>query len=104
MWPLRDPDLRRIWRQHPYRNLQAPAGSINNGHRPIAPLRPADNLKSNAVERVEGIKDLNVRALRAQGIVGGGVIIRMSTAPFRSVVYLQATAIGYVHAIRSFCQ
>ena len=65
-----------------HRNLQAPAGSINNGHRPIAPLRPADNLKSNAVERVEGIKDLNVRALRAQGIVGGGVTTRISTVSF----------------------
>ena len=80
MWSLRDPDIRAIWREHPNRNLQSRAGSINDGDRPIASLRPADNLKGSAVERVERIEDLDVRALRTQGIVGGGVITHISTA------------------------
>ena len=82
MWLLRDPDIRAIWREHPNRNLQSRAGSVNDGDRPIAPLRPADNLKASAVERVERIEDLDVRALRTQGIVGGGVIIRTSIVWF----------------------
>src|SRR5215472_3474113 len=83
MWPLRDPDIRAIWREHPNRNLQSRAGSINDGDRPIASLRPADNLKGSAVERVERIEDLDVRALRTQGIVGGDAIIRTCTASFQ---------------------
>jgi len=79
MWLLRDPDIRAIWREHPNRNLQSRAGGVNDGNRPIAPLRPTDNLKGGTVERVERIEDLDVRALRTQGIVGGGVITHMYT-------------------------
>ena len=75
MWLLRDPDIRAIWREHPNRNLQSRAGSVNDGDRPIAPLRPTDDLTSGTVERVERIEDLDVRALRTQGIVDGGVLI-----------------------------
>jgi hypothetical protein len=31
------------------------------------------------MKRVKGVEDLNVRAVRAQGIVGVGVTTRMST-------------------------
>src|SRR5215469_3242355 len=78
MWLLRDPGIRAIWREHPNRNLQSHAGSVNDGDRPIAPLRPTDKLKGGTLERVKRIEDLDVRALRTQGIVGGGVTIPMS--------------------------
>ena len=32
------------------------------------------------MKRVKGVEDLNIRIVRAQGIVDVGVIIRMSTA------------------------
>jgi hypothetical protein len=32
------------------------------------------------MERVEGVEDLNIWIIRAQGIVGVGAIIRISTA------------------------
>ena len=104
MWLLRDPDIRAIWREHPNRNLQSRAGSINDGDRPIASLRPADNLKGSAVERVERIEDLDVRALRTQGIVGGGVSTRTFTAQSQQVGYRQITVTGYVRGIRSSCR
>jgi hypothetical protein len=31
------------------------------------------------MKRVKGVKDLNIRIIRAQGIVGVGAITRMST-------------------------
>jgi hypothetical protein len=77
MWLFPDPDIRTIWREHPNRNLQSRSGSVNDGDRPIAPLRPADNLKGSALERVERIEDLDMRAFRTQGIVGGGVFTRI---------------------------
>ena len=54
------------------------------------------------MEWVERIEDLDVRLLRAQGIVGEGVCIRMCTAPFRPAVYLQIAATGFIRGIRSF--
>jgi hypothetical protein len=69
----RDLDLGAIWRQHPDWNLQAPTDRVNDGDRTISRLRPPQDFKSSAVEWVERIEDLDVRFLRAQGIVGGGV-------------------------------
>ena len=46
----------------------------------ISSLRSAEDLKGNAMEWVKGVEDLHMRIFRAQGIVGVGVIIRMSTA------------------------
>ena len=74
---FRDLDLGAIWRQHPDWNLQALTDRVNDGDRTISRLRPPQDFKSSAVEWVERIEDLDVRFLRAQGIVGGGVIIRM---------------------------
>ena len=104
MWLLRDPDIRAIWREHPNRNLQSPAGSANDGDRPIAPLRPADNLKGSAVERVERIEDLDVRALRTQGIVGGGVGIRTYTLSSPPAVSQPTISVGFTLITHSFCR
>ena len=96
MWLLRDPDIRAIWREHPNRNLQSRAGSVNDGDRPIAPLRPAVNLKGSTVERVERIEDLDLRALRTQGIVGGGLLIPTCTVSYPPGACLQTTRAGFI--------
>ena len=104
MWLLRDPDIRAISREHPNRNLQSRAGSVNDGYRPIAPLRSANNLKGSAVERVERIEDLDVRALRTRGIVGGGVLIPTFTASCPQGDYLLMGSAGSLLARKtSFC-
>jgi hypothetical protein len=82
MWLFRDPDFRAIWRQHPDRNFQSPADWVDDGDRTISPLRPAQDFESSSLEWVKRIEDLDMRALRTQGIVGGGVSIRMCTAWF----------------------
>src|SRR6516162_10541411 len=104
MWLLRDPDIRAIWREHPNRNLQSRAGGVNDGNRPIAPLRPTDNLKGGTVERVERIEDLDVRALRTQGIVGGGVITRTCTAWFQPAGFRPTTRGGWQRGAGSSCR
>jgi hypothetical protein len=80
MWLFRDPDFRAIWRQHPDRNFQSPADWVDDGDRTISPLRPAQDFESSSLEWVKRIEDLDMRALRTQGIVGGGVSIRMPIA------------------------
>lgn len=100
----RDPDFRAIWRQHPDRNFQSPADGVDDGDRAISPLGSAQDFKGSGLEWVERIEDLDVRALRTQGIVGGGVFIRMSTAPFRPAACLRTTAAGCAHDILSFCR
>ena len=75
MWLTRDPNFRAIWRQHPYRNFQSPADGIDDRDRAISPFGPAQDFKSSGLEWVERIEDLDVRALRTQGIVGEGVTI-----------------------------
>jgi hypothetical protein len=42
--------------------------------------QPSKDLQGGTVKRVKGVEDLNLRIIRAQGIVGVGVIIRMFTA------------------------
>lgn len=78
MWLARDPDFRAIWRQHPDRNFESPASRVDDGDCSISPLGPAQDFKSAGLEWVERIEDLDVRALRTQGIVGGGVFTRIS--------------------------
>ena len=75
-----DPYLSALSRQHPGRNLQAPPGRINDAYRPIVPLGPADDLQGSTVKRVKKVEDLNIRSIRAQGIVGVGAIIRICIA------------------------
>jgi hypothetical protein len=77
---LANHNLRGFRQQHPDRNLQSLPPWVYYADRPISSLRPAKDLKSSALERVERIKNLDVRALRTQGIVGVGSIIRISTA------------------------
>ena len=79
MWLARDPDFRTIWRQHPDRNFQSPADGVDDGDRAISPLGSAQDFKSSGLEWVERIEDLDVRASRTQGIVGGGVLIPIYT-------------------------
>jgi hypothetical protein len=78
MWLACDPDFGAIWRQHPDRNFQSPAERVDDRDRAISPLGPAQDFKSNSSEWVERVEDLDVSALRTQGILGGGVIIRIS--------------------------
>ena len=83
MWLVRDSDCRAIWRQHPYRNFQPPADRVDDGDRAISPVGSAQDFKSSGLEWVERIEDLDVRALRTQGIVGGGVGIHTFTVSCR---------------------
>ena len=74
-------DLSRgaIRQQHPHGDLQPFSASIDDGDRAISPLGPAEDLKSRTMKRMERIVDLNLVALRKQGIVGADVSTRMST-------------------------
>ena len=97
----RDPDFRAIWRQHPDRNFQSPADGVDDGDRAISPLGSAQDFKSSGLEWVERIEDLDVRALRTQGIVGGGVTIRTFIALFQPVGCRLITLPGSNRATRS---
>ena len=79
MRSLRDLDLGALWQQHPNGNLQSPPGWVNDTNRPVSPLRSAKDLQASTTKRVKGVEDLNIRITRAQGIVGVGAAIRMST-------------------------
>ena len=86
MWLLRDLDFRAIWRQHPDWNFQPPTDRVDDGDRAISPLRPAQDFKSSGLEWMERIEDLDVRALRTRGILGGGVLIPICTVWCRGAV------------------
>ena len=75
-----DHELGAFPQKHPDRNLQSPPAWIDDTDRPISPLRSAKDPQGSAMKRVKGVEDLNVRAVRAQGIVGVGVTIRMFIA------------------------
>ena len=74
-----DHDLGAVPRQHPDGNFQSPAGWVHDTDRPISSLRSAKDPQSSAMKRVKWVEDLNIRIVRAQGIVGVGVTIRTST-------------------------
>ena len=75
-----DLHLSALSRQHPGRDLQALPDRVNDADRSIAPLGPTEDLQGNAVKRVKGVEDLNIRIIRAQGIVGAGAFIRTCIA------------------------
>ena len=74
---LRDRDLGALRQQHPDGNLQSPPGWIHDTDRSIFALRSAKDLQGSTMKRMKGVEDLNM--IRAQGIVGVGTTIRMST-------------------------
>jgi hypothetical protein len=57
---LHDPHVRRIRRQHPYRNFQTLSGRVPDTHRTIPTFGFTNNLKAEAVEWMERIKNSNV--------------------------------------------
>src|SRR6202035_2435153 len=75
-----DHDLGAFPRQHPDWNFQSPAAWVHDTDRPISSLRSAKDPQSSTMKRVKGVEDLNIRIVRAQGIVGVGVTIRTYTA------------------------
>ena len=90
-----------IGRQHPYGNLQPLPGLVDDRHRAISPLRLAKDLNGGPIERVKRIEDLDLSVFRAQGIVGVGVCILISTASFPPAVSIQATLAGFILSIPS---
>src|SRR2546423_14517842 len=80
---LRDPDFGAFGQQHLDGNLQSPPGWVHDPNRPGPPLRSAKDLQASTTKRVKGVEDLNIGITRAQGIVGVGAIIPISTASCR---------------------
>jgi hypothetical protein len=56
------------------------------------------------MKRVKGVENLNLRIIRAQGIVGVGAIIRTSTVWFPPAVWLRITQGGSTRSRVSSCQ
>jgi hypothetical protein len=83
-----------IGRQHPYGNLQPLPRLVDDRHRAISPLRPAQDLNGGPIERMKRIEDLDLSVFRTQGIVGVGVIIPMSTACSPPAALLRTTPAG----------
>jgi hypothetical protein len=104
MWSLGGLDFRAIRRQHPHRNLQAPSSWVNDRDRTVSPFRSAEDLKGNAMKRVKRVEDLDIRIIRAQGIVGVGVLIPTCTASFRPADSPPAVRAGYTRSILSSCR
>jgi hypothetical protein len=46
------------------------------------------------MKRVKGVEDLNIRFVRAQGIVGVGVIIPMPTSSFQAAAFRPTASSG----------
>ena len=63
--------------QHPDWNLQSPPTWVQNANGPVTSLWSAKDLLGGTMERVKWIEDPNTRFIRAQGIVGVGVITRI---------------------------
>jgi len=57
---LDDLHVRRIRREHPYRNLQTLSGGFLDRHRAVSAFGFADHLKAEAVEWVERIENTNL--------------------------------------------
>jgi hypothetical protein len=71
-------DVRGGRREHPHRNLQALACWVEDRDGTIAALGFTKDSKAIAVKRMKGIENLNVRAVRTQGIVRDDGSIPMS--------------------------
>ncbi len=80
MRPFGNHDLGAFPQKHPDRNLQSAPAWVHDTDRSISPLRPTEDLQSSTNKRVKGVEDLNIRIVRAQGIMGVGVCIRMFIA------------------------
>jgi hypothetical protein len=74
---VRDLGLGALRQQHPDGNLQSPPGWIHDTDRPTVALWSAKDLQESTLKRMEGVEDLNM--IRAQGIVGVGATIPIST-------------------------
>jgi hypothetical protein len=57
---LDDLHMRRIRREHPYRNLQTLPAGLRDRHRAVSGFGFADSFKAEAVEWMERIKNTNV--------------------------------------------
>ena len=101
MRPLGDAYLGAIWQQHPDRNLQPLSRWVNDRNRSISPLRPAEDLQGNTMERMKAVEDRNSGRFRTQGIVGVGVIIPMYTASFRPAAWLPIIPAGSARRLTS---
>ena len=77
MRSFRDHDLGALRLQHPDWNFQSPPTWVHDADGPISSLRSAKDLQGGTMKRVKWVEDLNIRIVRAQGIVGVGVTIRM---------------------------
>jgi hypothetical protein len=94
MRPLGDAYLGAIWRQHPDRNLQPLSPWVNDRNRPISPLRSAEDLQGNTMERMKAVEDRYSGRFRTQGIVGVGVGIRTFIVLSRAAVYRRIASGG----------
>jgi hypothetical protein len=100
---LRDLYFSAIRQEHPDRNFQSSPRRINDSNRSISPLRSAKDLKGSTMERVEWVENLDVRTFCAQGTVGVGAIIPMSTVSCQPVACLPTGLDGFLAARSSFC-
>ncbi len=100
---IADLDRGAIRQQHPHGDLQPFSASIDDRDRAISPLGPAEDLKGGTMKRMERIEDLNLVALREQGIVGADVCILTSTASFPPAVSTQTTRAGFIRSMLSSC-
>ena len=91
MWFVLDLNVSAGRRQHPNRDLQSTSARLYDSDCTITGFRSADDPKSFAVQRVEGIENLNVNRFRTQGIVGVGVHILTCIAWFPPAEWLTTT-------------
>jgi hypothetical protein len=89
-----DRDLGAFWQQHPDWNFQPLPDWVHDTDRATSSLRSSKDLQGNTMERVKGVEDLNVRIVRAQGIVGVGVIILMPTSSFQAAAFRRTASSG----------
>src|SRR5437660_9470696 len=102
MRSLSNLDLSAIRQKHPHRNFQASPRWVDDRDRAISPLRPADHLKGDTMERMERIENLDGRVFRAQGIVSVDAFTHMCIAWCRPVDFLPIARVGLSHATISF--
>jgi hypothetical protein len=103
MRALRNFYLGGFRQQHPHRNLQPSPRWVDDGDRAVPSLRSSDDLKGSAMERVERIKNLNVRRFCAQGIASADGTIPMSTVSFPPAASLQTVSDGSTRDTLSSC-
>ncbi len=100
---IADLDRGAIRQQHPYGDLQPFSASIDDRDRAISPLGPAEDLKSRTIKRMERIENLDLVALREQGIVGADVIIPTFTTSFPPAALLSTVPDGSIPRADSSC-